>query len=271
MSRIVGSRIDRVVAQGKHLLIGFDVGLTLHTHLRMNGSWHRYRTGEPWRRSPTRAVCVIEVPGAVAVCFDAPVVELVETRALAIHPALAGLGPDLLAAAPDIAGALERLRAPARHTMPVGEALLDQRALAGLGNVYRSELCFMERVDPFLSVDRVDPAVLERLVRTGARLLRANSAGPHRTTTPDVLGAEPGVDAAGAGIRRADGDRLWVYGRTGRPCRRCGTRIRSLVTGALPRRVWWCSACQPAGSGGIETTASEGAAPTVETPGIEHS
>ncbi len=269
LGKVVGMRIDRVDAQGKHLLIGFDGGLTLHTHLRMNGSWHRYRPGERWRRRPARAVCVIEVPDGVAVCFDAPVVELLDSRALAIHPALATLGPDLLASAPDLDGALVRLGSAARRDMPVGEALLDQRALAGLGNVYRSELCFMERVDPFLPVGRVDPAVLERLVATGARLLRANSSGPHRTTTPDALGAQPGVDAPGSAIRRADGDRLWVYGRTGRPCRRCGTLIRSLVTGAMPRRVWWCPACQPAGSGGLETATGSGAAAAGEMPNIE--
>src|SRR5262245_64526510 len=88
LERVVGSQVDRVEAQGKHLLIGFGNGLTLHTHLRVNGSWHRYRTGERWRRSPARAVAVIEVPDGVAVCFDAPTVELMETRALAIHPAL---------------------------------------------------------------------------------------------------------------------------------------------------------------------------------------
>jgi endonuclease VIII len=233
MGRVVGYRIDRVAAQGKHLLIDFDSGLTLHTHLRMNGSWHRYRPGERWRRSPARAACVIEVPDAVAVCFDAPVVELIATRALAIHPSLSRLGPDLLAPAPDIAAALGRLQAPDREAMPVGDALLDQRALAGLGNVYRSELCFIERVHPFLPVGDVDPAVLDRLVRTGASLLAANRSGPDRTTT---------------GVAR-DGARLWVYGRTGRPCRRCGTLIRSVLTGALPRRVWWCPGCQPPGAG----------------------
>jgi len=261
MGRVVGARIDRVDARGKHLLVGFDVGLTLHTHLRMNGSWHRYRPGERWRRSPARAVCVIEVPNAVAVCFDAPVVELIETRALASHPALATLGPDLLAPEPEIGRALMRLGADARRHVPVGEALLDQRALAGLGNVYRSELCFLERVDPFLPVGQVDPLVLERLVVTGARLLRANRDDPRRTTTPDALGATPGATGPGTAMARRDGDRLWVYGRTGRPCRRCGSPIRSVVRGALPRRVWWCPACQPAGAGGVGTTTGSESGP----------
>lgn len=271
LGRVIGSTIDRVDSVGKHLLIGFDTGLTLHTHLRMNGSWHRYRTGEPWRRSPARAVAVLEVPGAVAVCFDAPVVELLQTRALAVHPALASLGPNMIVADPDVPAALDRLREPARAGLTVGEGLLDQRALAGLGNVYRSEVCFIERVDPFLPLGEVAPDALERLVRTGSRLLRANRDDPARTTTPDALGAAPD---AGAGVRRSDGERLWVYGRTGRPCRRCGTPIRSRIVGHdLPRRVWWCPGCQPPGAGGVGSVTVRGVekAPSSEIIGSKPS
>ena len=245
LARVVGSRVERVEAQGKHLLIGFSNGLTLHTHLRMQGSWHRYRSGERWRRSPLRAVAVLEVPGAVAVCFDAPTVELIDSRALAIHPSLSTLGPDLLAATPDLAAAVIRLQVPERARMPIGEALLDQTALAGLGNVYRSEVCFIERVDPFQPVGELAPGVVEGLVARGARLIAANRLDPVRTTVPDALGGEPG--SGGLGRR---GERLWVYGRTGSSCRRCGTRIRSAVTGSLPRRTWWCPSCQPPGAGG---------------------
>jgi endonuclease-8 len=237
LERVVGTRIDRVDSVGKHLLIGFDDGLSLHTHLGMNGSWHRYRPGERWRRSPARAVCVVETPTAVAVCFDAPVAELIETRALVLHPALARLGPDIIEPEPDIDAALARLVDPSRALTTIGEALLDQRALAGLGNVYRSEVLFIERVDPFLTVGALEREVLARLVRTGARLLRANRQGPRRTTTG----------------RDRDGERLWVYRRTGRPCRRCGTAVRSTVLGELPRRLWWCPGCQPAGAGGVAT------------------
>ena len=102
VSLIVGQKIDAVDAAGKNLLIKFEGGLELRTHLGLHGSWHRYRPGERWRRAPSRAVAVIEAPSAVAVCFDAPVVELIDSRALALHPALAGLGPDLLAPAPDL-------------------------------------------------------------------------------------------------------------------------------------------------------------------------
>src|SRR5918999_2606345 len=170
LRRVVGSTVERVDARGKHLLIDFSNGLTLYTHLRMHGSWHRYRSAEPWRRSAARAVAVIEVPGAVAVCFDAPTVELLDSRAVPLHPALATLGPDLLASEPDLREAVRRLRTPGRRTMPIGEALLDQTAQAGLGNVYRSEVCFIERVDPFAPVRGLDDGTIERLLRTATRL-----------------------------------------------------------------------------------------------------
>lgn len=245
LERVTGSTVETVEARGKHLLIGFSNGLTLHTHLRMHGSWHRYRPWERWRHGPERAVAVIRTPTSVAVCFDAPTVELIETRALPFHPVLSTLGPDLLAAQPDLERAIANLGRPDRAATPVGEALLDQSLLAGLGNVYRSEVLFIERVDPFLPLGGLGEGVAERLVRTGARLLHANRLDPLRTTTRDPLGAEPGAQLA----RRGD-PRLHVYGRPGRPCPRCGTRIRTRVFGSLPRRVFWCPACQAPGAGG---------------------
>jgi endonuclease VIII len=242
---VVGSHVDRVESQGKHLLIGFDDGRTLHTHLRMHGSWHRYRPGERWKRSPSRAVAVIEVPDAVAVCFDAATVELLDSRALAIHPTLTALGPDLLADELEVEEIVRRMLAPGRVETPIGEAILDQTVLAGLGNVYRSEVLFLEGIDPFLPMGRVDPERLPQLVKVSAQLLGANRMTPDRVTTPDALGAAPG---AGGGAR-APGRRLWVYGRAGRPCRRCGTRIRTRVLGTLPRRVFWCATCQREGAG----------------------
>ena len=261
LAMLEGRTVEGVEARGKHLLVGASGGLTLHTHLGMHGSWHRYGIGEPWRRSPRDAVAVIEVPGAVAVCFSAPTVELVETRALAVHPALSRLGPDLLAAphaarraadeatrapdeparatdAPDShaddAEMLRRLRHPARAGVAIGDALLDQRALAGIGNVYRSEVCFVERVDPFAPVTALDDPMLLRLVRTARRLLRANAHDPFRATV------DPRVPVPSARAR------LWVYGRTGRPCRRCGALIRGAIGGPNARRVYWCPGCQPA-------------------------
>jgi endonuclease VIII len=233
--RIVGHEISEVVAIGKNLLIRFEGGLEIRTHLRMNGSWHRYRPGERWRRPPARARLVIEVPGAVAVCFDAPVVELLERRAEALHPALAGLGPDLLAPGFDSAEALRRLRDPGRAGDSIAQAILDQRVMAGIGNVYKSEVLWIERVSPFSTVASLDNATLERLVVTARRLLLANASatrGPERTTTA----GDPGAPGA-----------LYAYGRAGRPCRRCRTSIARRRQGtALPRLTYWCPACQPA-------------------------
>lgn len=234
VGRLVGASVDSVDTIGKNLLMRFSNGLEIRTHLRMNGTWHRYRPGERWRRPAARAVLVLEVEGAVAVCFDAPVVELFDARAETLHPALAPLGPDLLAEAFDPAEAVSRLRDPARVTATVGEAILDQRVMAGVGNVYRSEILFIERVDPFATVASVDDATLDRLVATARRLLLANvgrGRGPERSTTE--------------GAREAGGAALWVYGRAGRPCRRCGSAIRTASLGTdLPRTVWWCPSCQ---------------------------
>ena len=221
IQRVVGKRVDAVEAQGKNLLIRFDGGLELRTHLRMNGSWHRYRPGERWRRPPGRARLVLEVDGAVAVCFDAPVVELFETRAEALHPSLSRLGPDLLSPDVDLAEAHRRLRAPERQSMSISEALLDQRALAGIGNIWRNETLFAERVDPFVAVRDLDDATIDRLIRTARRLLTDSARmAPGRAPTR-------------------------VYRRTGRPCPRCGTAIRSAPLSAeIPRTTYWCPTCQ---------------------------
>jgi endonuclease-8 len=240
VERVVGATITEVIAAGKNLLIRLDNGLELRTHLRMRGTWHRYRPGEPWRRAPGRAVLVLEVPGAVAVCFDAPVVELFETRAEAIHPSLGRLGPDLLDPAFDADEVRRRLRAPERAAMEIGPALLDQRALAGIGNVVKSEALYMERVDPFARVADLDDATLDRLVVTARRILVESAGrrrGPERVTTLDPVTRRP----------LAPGP-LWVYRRAGRPCRRCGAIIRAAQQGTdLPRATYWCPACQDSG------------------------
>jgi endonuclease-8 len=221
IQRVVGKRVAAVEAQGKNLLIRFDGGLELRTHLRMHGSWHRYRPGERWRRPPGRARLVLEVDGAVAVCFDAPVVELFETRAEAVHPSLSRLGPDLQSPDFDAPEALRRMRQPERRAMTISAALLDQRAMAGLGNIWRNETLFAERVDPLATVGGLDDATLERLVDTARRLLTTSARlAPGRAPTS-------------------------VYRRIGRPCPRCGTAIRSAqLRGDVPRTTYWCPTCQ---------------------------
>ena len=205
---------------GKNLLIRFDGGLELRTHLRMNGSWHRYRPGERWRRPPGRARLVLEVDGSVAVCFDAPVVELFETRAeQPSEPLTARARPALTPTS------MQPKRTPAAiaraAAISISAALLDQRALAGLGNIWRNETLFAERVDPFVAVADVDDERLDRVIATAQRLLTASA----------------GVAPGRAPTR--------VYRKTGRPCPRCGTPIRSAPLSAeMPRTTYWCPNCQ---------------------------
>ena len=230
-------------AHGKNLLIRFTNGLQLRTHLRMNGSWHLYAPAERWRRPADRAVLVLEVAGAVAVCFDAPVVQLLETRAAGLHPPLGGLGPDLCADEFDASEACRRLRDPVRAGLAVAEALLDQRALAGIGNVFKSEVLFIERVDPFVPVGELDDTTLARLVDRARALLLANRSSQARVTTGPAGGGAGGVGPRGT----STGGRLWIYGRAGIPCHRCRAPISVRRHGHVPRTTYWCRRCQAPG------------------------
>ncbi len=244
LERVVGTKVTAVRTRGKHLLLEFSGGLTLHTHLQMNGSWHRYRPGERWRAPAVDAVAVLETHRAVVVCFAAPTAELIETRALPVHPVLSTLGPDLLDPEVDIEDGVRRLGG---CVSSVAEALLDQRVVAGIGNVYRSEMLHIEGQDPFLPADALPAAAARQLLELGRDLLRANVRGGPRVTMADASGARPDVSAAGS---RA-GER-WVYGRAGLPCRRCRVLIRTRTMGQLPRRLYWCPRCQGAGAATTE-------------------
>lgn len=222
-----GSRVEGVEALGKHLLVHFSDGTTLHTHMRMQGTWHVYRPGERWRKPRSQARVVLETGDAVAVCFSAPVVELIRRDDVRRHPALRRLGPDLCAPDPDLDGALRRLDRLVDPEAEVGVALLDQRIASGVGNVYRSEVLFACGLSPFTQVGGLDPGQRRGLLEAAARLLRENlEGGPRRTTSP------------------GPGPRLAVYGRAGRPCPACGTPIRSARRGEEARTVFWCPACQ---------------------------
>ncbi|HEX8805009.1 MAG TPA: DNA-formamidopyrimidine glycosylase family protein [Acidimicrobiales bacterium] len=218
-----GDTIDEVEAQGKHLLVHFGGGLSLRTHLRMSGSWHLYRPGERWRRPRGQLRVAIEADsGWEAVCFAAPDVEVYRRRG-APPGAVARLGPDLCRPGAPVPEAVERLAALVPPETEVGVALLDQRVAAGIGNVYKSEVCFACGVDPFTPVGDVDGPLRERLYATAHRLLRANlDGGPRRT--------------------RADG--LAVYGRAGRACPRCGTAVAVGRQGEHARVTYWCPGCQ---------------------------
>lgn len=220
VERLVGTTVTAVEAAGKNLLIRFDNGLEVRTHLRMHGSWHRYRPGEPWRRAPARARLVVEVQGSVAVCFDAPVVELFEQRAEGLHPALSRLGPDLLKDSFDAIEALRRLRDPSRADRSIAEALLDQRALAGIGNEVKNEVLWQARVSPWTPAHEVDDVMLGALIGLARDILREGAATGRRPRH--------------------------VYRRAARPCPRCGALIRVEHQGSdLPRLSFWCPSCQP--------------------------
>jgi endonuclease VIII len=218
-----GTLVTSVEARGKHLLIGFDDGRVLHTHMQMSGSWHVYRPGERWRRPRASARVVLDTADSVAVCFRAPVVEVLDARAVRTHPRLSALGPDLCSPAADLDEALARMEHLSPETQ-IAVALLDQRVACGVGNVYKSETLFACRLDPFVRIGDLDAEPRREVLRRASELLRRNLEGGRRTTYEDGLA---------------------VYGRARRPCRRCAASIRSARQGQPPRTTYWCPACQP--------------------------
>ena len=204
--------------------------LCLHTHMRMTGSWHIYRTGERWQKPPWMARAIIGVDsGWEAVCFNAPVVEVHDQRDRSPKPGLDTLGPDLCLPDVDLDAGVERMAHLTTGDEEIGNVLLDQHVAAGIGNIYKSETLFACGVHPFTRVGDLDDGIRRRLLATASKLLRAN------------LGAGPRTTAASAGQPGG----LGVYGRAGRPCRRCGTPIKIARQGEGQRVTYWCPQCQP--------------------------
>jgi endonuclease-8 len=232
---IAGRTITAVTARGKHLLIFFSGDLVLRSHMRMHGSWHIYRPGARWRERRSAARIVISTTAWIAIAFNVSDAEFLTAAELARHPRLTALGPDLLDEGFDADEARRRLReTTARH---VAEAVLHQQAMAGLGNVYKSEVLFLCRVHPFTPVTNVSDAELDCLIARARELMRLN------------VREQTVVDGGGRGrittgrLNRAE--RLWVYGRAGESCFRCGAAISS-ASETEGRRTYWCSECQPA-------------------------
>ncbi|MFH9940326.1 Fpg/Nei family DNA glycosylase [Streptomyces murinus] len=222
---LTGRRVLSTVPRGKHLLTRFEGGLTLHTHLRMEGAWKVYGAGERWRGGPGHQIRVIlGTDHRTAVGYRLQVLELLRTTEE--ERVVGHLGPDLLGPDWDPERALANLRTdPAR---PLGEALLDQRNLAGIGNIYKSELCFLLGATPWLPVGALPADRAEKLPGLAHRLLEANRDRPVRQTT---------------GLRHQD---LFVYGRAPRPCLRCRTpvRVADQGDGSQDRPAYWCPTCQ---------------------------
>lgn len=223
---LTGSSVTEAISRGKHLLIRFDNGWTLHSHLRMEGSWRIFADGRRWAGGPTYEIrAVLGVPGTTAVGYRLGVLELIRTDR---EPDVVGhLGPDLLGPDWDVAEAVRRLRSDPDRA--IGEALLDQRNLAGIGTVYRAEILFLQGINPRTPVREVGD--LERVCERVRQLMIMNRSGYEQNTTGD----------------RRPGRGHWVYGRGGRDCRRCGTAIMMEQFGpeGQERISYWCPHCQP--------------------------
>ena len=217
--RLGGRAVRAVEARGKHLLLRFEGDLTLHSHLRMTGSWRVLPEGARWPRSPRRAWLVIRRGDRVVVQFVGPVIELMTDGRSRFDQRLAGLGPDIVGIDWDERRFLRRLRAD-DPTRPIGDALLDQRTLAGIGNLWKVEGCFLAGVDPWRPVQRVSDDEALAIVRACRPRMQQS--------------ARDGVQ-----------DRFKViYGRAGRPCPRCGTPIAQRPQGLDNRLTYWCPGCQ---------------------------
>lgn len=228
-ARLTGRTVLGVRTVGKHLLTRFDDGTSLHSHFKMDGMWHLYRAGDRWRgrTSDIRAILATETWTAVGFrLHDLALVYTDRESELVGH-----LGPDLLSADWDDEMAATALRnlvdGPERE---IASALADQRVMAGVGNLYKAEVCFMLGVSPWTPVGDLPAEQLARAVALSHTLLRRNAWHPEQSTTGEL----------------APGRQHWVYQRAGKPCLRCGTPVRSAEQGGwVPARyTWFCPKCQ---------------------------
>ncbi len=230
--RLAGDAVDGAEARGKHHLLRLASGRVLHSHLMMSGVWRLVPDGRPV--SPRGLFLALAVPGWTAALYRCPNVRLLEPGE-PLPAAVRRLGPDLLAAATDPgADTAVALRAcdPSRQ---VGDAVMDQRVISGIGNVYKSESLFLAGVDPWRAVGSLTPEEAARIGELAAQLLERGVRDRGRISTYDRPGRPPGP--------RPSGEK-WVYGRRGLPCRRCGTPIRARGQGDANRTTYWCPGCQ---------------------------
>ena len=237
-SPLTGQLVERVEARGKWLLIHFSGGGTLATHMLMSGSWHVYRHGERWQQPRLNMRIVLENADTIVVGFRVPVAEMLSAATLAQHAKIPKPAIDVLN--PEFDAPHAALRVMARRNEEIGDVLLDQEVMAGVGNVFKSEICFVTGTHPFAKVAALSPAQVNALIAAAQRLVGANVledsgdnivtySGRHRRTTH---AADPGAS-------------LWVYGRAGEPCRCCGEPVRRRIQGANARVTFWCARCQP--------------------------
>jgi endonuclease-8 len=236
-SGIVGRTIEKVESHGKWMRVNFSGRLILLTHMLMSGSWHIYRPGEAWQKRAIDMRIVIKTEKIWAVAFNVPIAEFHTTDTLRHRDGFRKLGQDVLATDFDPAQAVKSLRA--HGDLEVGVALLTQSIMAGLGNVFKSEVCFACGINPFRRIGSLHADEVACLVSTARKFMLANVA----ETSGDQI-------VTYTGMRRTTGrinteERLWVYGRRNEPCRECGTAIESRKQSEDARTTFWCPQCQP--------------------------
>ena len=235
---ITGQLVSSVEPRGKWLLIHFSGGGTLATHMLMNGSWHIYRHGERWQQPRFNMRIVIENSQYIAVGFKVPVAEMHTAQSLARDRRFPAPAIDVLN--PEFDAAEAGLRIQAHSSEEIADVLLHQEVLAGVGNEFKSEICFVTGIHPFCRVAALTLEQIQSVVAASQKLLRANVL----VDSPDTL-----VTYAGATRRTTHASdptaSVWVYGRHGEPCRRCAEPIRRRIQGPDARVTFWCPRCQP--------------------------
>lgn len=225
---LVGHCIDEVYAQGKHLFFQLSHGVLIRSHLGMYGDWHRYHPDERWKKPEWQVSLALWTDQDVFVCFNAKEVDLLKPTTIRHANFRNRLGPDLLGPDVDLELAIRRARELLDVEAPLVDVLLDQRVACGIGNVYKSEVLFIERQHPLRTLGDTTDGTLQSLYACARDLLRRNLGGGRRVTrfVSDGRGA------------------LWVYGRRGQACFRCGIEIQATRLGHDLRATSWCPACQ---------------------------
>ena len=236
---VVGRTVEKVAAQGKWLLMYFSGDLILLSHMLMSGSWHIYRPGETWQRRPHDLRVVIGTPKILAVAFNVPIAEFHTPDSLTRREGFRSVGPSTLAEDFDESEVIARLRT--RPELEIGVSLLTQSLLSGIGNIFKSEICFACGINPFRTISDLSDDDLKCLVSTARKFMLANvtEASGDKITTYVPMRRTTG--------RANVSERLWVYKRTGEPCRQCGNAILSRKQGFNARTSFWCPRCQPMG------------------------
>ena len=223
---LTGTTVTSIEARGKHLIIHFNNGYALQSHMGMTGSWHLYPLQHPWQKPKNQAAVVLKTSQWYAVCFSPKQLRIITERELLRDPWLQRLGPDILG--PPIADEIILNRFRTQNAVPIGEAVMNQTVVSGIGNIYKSETLFLEQIHPLTPVAALTDDQLLKLRDQAVFLMKRNLNNTARQTR-----------------FRGDKQKLWVYARSGKPCPKCGTTIQMIRQGNLARSTYLCPECQP--------------------------